>query len=101
VPASEYIAVIARHFDFIWIDSEREPQCPPDPAYPDGKDVDASNGAAVTCHVLLPYPAPRCGAYIVDCRRCGLRLVVPVLGRADDARLIRVACKGLSPVGRA
>ena len=48
-----------------WIDGGREPQCPPNPSYPDGIDVDCSAGAAVTCTAQLPYPAPRCGYWAI------------------------------------
>jgi hypothetical protein len=36
-------------------------QCAPDPAYPDGKDLDISPDNAVACRVDLPYSAPECG----------------------------------------
>jgi hypothetical protein len=44
-----------------WIDSGREPQCAPDPRFPDGMEVDISGGAARACTVrpALPCPAVR------------------------------------------
>lgn len=79
-----------------WIDARREPSVPPNPSYPNGMDIDGSDGAAATCEVALPYPAARCGAYIIDCETCGLKVVVTTAGRADDPRSIKLACKMLA-----
>jgi hypothetical protein len=76
-----------------WIDRHREPQCPPDPAYPGGKDVDASLGAERTCSTDLPYPAKRCGLYVVECQICGIRVWVTTAGRPDDPRKITIPCR--------
>lgn len=75
-----------------WMDSGREPQCMPDPNYPDGKDLDAAFGAEKTCKVALPYPARRCGVYVLNCERCGLRVGVTTAGRPDDPRSVTLAC---------
>lgn len=83
-----------------WKDGLPEPQCAPNPAYPKGKDLDVSNGAAATCTTALPYPAKRCGAYIIICPICGLRAACTTAGRADDPRSIKLACKA-TPQGRA
>lgn len=77
----------------VWIDGGREPRNPPNPAYPDGIDVDLSNGATRACSVQLRHPAPRCGTYLVVCRACGVRVAVTTAGRADDPRTVTVACK--------
>lgn len=79
-----------------WIDRHREPQCPPNPDYPAGKDVDMSNGADKTCEAPLPHPAPRCGYYIVECETCGFRAVITTAGRPDDPRSVKIACDGVS-----
>lgn len=76
-----------------WIDREREPQCPPNPMYPAGMDVDVSEGAARTCSTDLPYPAPRCGLYVVRCQICGYSVGVTTAGRPDDPRSLKIACK--------
>ena len=77
-----------------WVDARREPECAPDPAFPDGKDVSLSSGAVVRqCKVPLPYPSRRCGAYDVRCDRCGMRAMVSTAGRADDPRSITMPCK--------
>lgn len=76
-----------------WIDAGREPQHPPWPQYPNGKDVDASLGAERTCTVALPYPAKRCGRYEVRCRACGASVGCTTAGRVDDPRSLKMACK--------
>lgn len=75
-----------------WIDAGREPQHPPWPQWPDGKDVDASLGATNTCTVKLPYPAKRCGRYEVRCKACGSSIAVTTAGRRDDPRSVKIAC---------
>ena len=77
-----------------WIDRGREPQEPPNPAFPLGIDLDASAGAAKTCSTPLPYPARRCGLYLIKCDVCGNRIVVTTAGRIDDPRSVKVACLG-------
>lgn len=75
-----------------WIDREREPQCPPDPKFPQGVDVDISAGAPMTCVTDLPYPAPRCGFYSIKCEKCGESVLVTTAGRPDDPRSVKIAC---------
>lgn len=75
-----------------WVDGERWPQCAPDPAFPNGKDLNVSKEGMPCCETLLPYPAKRCGYYIVACDSCGLRIAVTTAGRPDDPRSVRVAC---------
>jgi len=74
-----------------WIDNGREPQCPPNPLYPTGIDLDLADGKS-SCLVQLPYPAKRCGVYVVGCLNCGLRIGVTTAGRPDDPRSVRIAC---------
>jgi hypothetical protein len=75
-----------------WLDHGREPQCAPNPDYPDGKDVDMSDGRKC-CETALPYPAKRCGIYIVRCERCGLTAGITTAGRPDDPRSVKMRCK--------
>lgn len=75
-----------------WIDRGREPQCAPNPKYPNGIDIDSSHGASVTCFSKLPCPAPRIGLWMVTCRTCGRREAVTTAGRPDDPRSLRMAC---------
>ncbi len=76
-----------------WIDRFREPTQRPNPAYPNGIDVDLTHGAHITCLAELPYPAKRCGHYLVDCDRCGYLAVVTTAGRPDDPKSVRLPCK--------
>lgn len=79
-------------FDIVWLDKHREPQCPADPRYPTGIDLDVSAGAKIACQTPLPYPAKRCGMYVVTCKTCGWKSVVTTAGRADDPRSLTVPC---------
>lgn len=71
----------------------RTPKCAPNPDYPLGIDIDASEGATVTCKASLPYPAQFCGVWRVKCLDCGYVAAVTAAGRVDDPRSVRVACK--------
>lgn len=79
-----------------WIDRGREPQVKPNPAFPDGIDLDP--GERPACKVALPYPAKRAGFYVVRCEICDTTTVVTAAGRPDDPRSIMLPC---DPVGRA
>ena len=76
-----------------WVDHGRSPQHPPNPDYPNGVSVDLSFGADEICTADLPYPAKRCGLYIVSCDRCGLTVAVTTAGRADDPKRVYLGCK--------
>jgi hypothetical protein len=82
-------------FKIDWIDRGLEPQCPPDPKYPNGIDLDT--GERPACKADLPYPTPRCGLYFVKCERCDVTIVVTTAGRPDDPRSVYVTC---GPKGR-
>ena len=84
------------NFKVEWHDSGHEPQMKPNPAYPKGKPLDLSLGAAVTCTVDLPYPAKRIGHYIAECKICGLRVACTTAGRPDDPISMKLACKTVS-----
>ena len=75
-----------------WIDRGREPKCPPNPEYPNGVDLDLSGGLE-GCKIDLPYPAKRCGVYVVSCAICGLSWGCTTAGRPDDPRSIKVPCR--------
>lgn len=82
-------------FDLTWVDRGREPQCAPNPDFPDGTDADLTFGARPACRSALPYPAKRCGYYVVHCKRCKQTVVITTAGRPDDPRSITLACKEL------
>lgn len=79
-------------FQVTWNDAGREPQWPPNPDYPNGIDLDTSEGAETTCTVELPYPARRCGQYLIQCGLCGYTLLVTTAGRPDDPKSIKLPC---------
>lgn len=80
-------------FNIEWIDRQRESQCAPDPAYPTGKEIKLFVDGMPHCKAELPYPAKRCGVYIVECTRCGLSVGVTTAGRPDDPKSIELSCK--------
>jgi hypothetical protein len=76
--------------DIRFLDRGREPQCPPNPKYPNGIDIDMLERPA--CLVKLPYPAKRCGVWIIECSKCGRRDAVTTAGRRDDPRSYMMPC---------
>jgi hypothetical protein len=80
--------------DVTFLDSGREPQCKPDPSFPNGKPINMTTSPLQkSCTNNLPYPAPRCGAYVVTCTICGYRAVLTVAGRPDDPSMVTLPCK--------
>lgn len=66
--------------------------CPANPRYPKGVHIDFSHDSKRACLVLMPYPAPGCGYWIVSCQRCGQVNIVSAAGRADDPRTVKLRC---------
>jgi hypothetical protein len=66
-------------------------QCAPDPMYPNGKVVNPYP-EGVSCKVDLPYPAPECGYFCIDCSECGLKVMVTAAGRPDDPLTVFIPC---------
>lgn len=79
-------------FDIEWWDAGREPTVAPNPAFPLGKDIDLAGPGVAACKESLPYPAQRCGLWVVECNICGRRIGLTTAGRADDPRSIRIPC---------
>jgi hypothetical protein len=82
-----------KQFLIEWVDAERWPQSRPDPRYPTGKDVQGCPPDVTGCRVAVPYPARRIGAYVIECKLCGLRMGLTTAGRPDDPRSVAMACK--------
>jgi len=82
----------ASQFSIEWRDAGREPECQPDPDYPEGIDI-VMQDKGLSCKVDLPYPAKRCGAYLVRCLICGRGVVLSTAGRADDPRSVTMPCR--------
>lgn len=76
-----------------FLSHNRQPRCAPNPAYPEGIDVDLSKGHKVSCMVTLPYPAECCGAWLILCKVCQQNYVVTAAGRPDDPRTVRLPCE--------
>ena len=83
-------------FEVEWVDGKRWPQCQPDPRYPEGIDIDSSDGSSASCMTPLPDPAKRCGYFALRCLTCGNTAIVTTAGRKDDPRSVRLACKRAS-----
>ena len=82
-----------------WVSANRKARIPPDPRYPNGIDIDISEGKRPACFTEIPYPAPECGRYLIKCDLCNHISGVTAAGRADDPKSIRVACKWMPPKG--
>jgi hypothetical protein len=81
--------------DVQFIDSGRYPTEKSNPVFPNGKPVDLRRyPLQPSCTYNLPYPAPRCGIYQIECHGCSLRVAITVAGRPDDPNLITLPCKG-------
>jgi hypothetical protein len=92
VPVPDTPAVESR-FLVDWSDAHRETRYPADPSYPNGSAVDVALDATRACRVELPYPASRCGLWVVTCRVCGYAIALSTSGRRDDPRSVRVPCR--------
>jgi hypothetical protein len=66
-------------------------QCPPNPEYPNGIHVNAGETRRF-CMMELPYPAPECGMWRIECGECGLIVMLTAVGRADDPVTVRMPC---------
>jgi hypothetical protein len=81
-------------FKVEWVDDGRESIAPANPHFPDGIEIDGRrNREAPSCKTDLPYPAARCGHYVIECGKCGLRIVLTTAGRRDDPRSVQMNCK--------
>jgi hypothetical protein len=76
-----------------FLSHNRKAKVAPNPAYPDGMEIDLSKGATVACFADLPYPAECCGILFVRCRKCGANAAITAAGRADDPRRVKLACR--------
>lgn len=92
-PPSDPNAPTESRFLTDWVDQHRESTYPANPSYPHGSAIDVALDAAHACRVQLPWPAARCGLWVVTCRACGYAISLTTAGRADDPRSVRMPCK--------
>ena len=84
--------MIDPQFEIVFEASSRgKAQCPANPEFPDGIDLDV--GKRPACKAALPYPAPACGTWIIHCTRCEIAVACTAAGRADDPRSMMVPCR--------
>ena len=81
-------------FNIRWIDGDNiKTITRPDPAYPDGINLDQSSGQRPACRVILSYPAIGRGSHFGFCELCGNSFMVLANGAVDDPRSVTVACE--------
>lgn len=85
--------VVESRFLVDWVDGHREATFAADAAYPDGTAIDVALDATRACRLELPYPAARCGLWVITCRRCAYSIALATAGRRDDPRSVRVPCR--------
>lgn len=76
-----------------FIDLEREPRHQFLREHMHGLDLDLSRGVEDVCVVPVPWPAERCGYWMIRCAFCGLSTMITAAGRVDDPRSVKLACK--------
>lgn len=81
-----------------FLSHNRKPQVAPDPAHPNGIDLDLTDGAKSACLADLPYPAECCGVLIVRCDQCGYSAAITTAGRVDDPKTVKLPCNLLKAV---
>lgn len=80
-------------FRIEWVDAGLEPECEPDPRYPQGIDLDLVKDPQLpSCSTALPYPARRIGMFMIQCRFCQIAVGCTTAGRPDDPRSIKFNC---------
>lgn len=87
---------MSEQFQIDWLDRGRPPKVAPNPAYPDGIDVDLRlEPEALFCTVALPYPTghTNIGTWLVKCNLCRLRVGITAASRPDDPRSAKLPCK--------
>lgn len=80
-------------FKIQWVDGKREPSCAPDPAFPKGKHIALPPEIRRGCKVDLPYPAKRCGYFVVHCKQCETTVIITTAGRPDDPCSADIPCE--------
>lgn len=66
-------------------------QCAPNPDYPNGIAIKINE--TPKCEAVLPYPAPECGHWKIECCLCRTTVAVTAAGRPDDPISIEIPCQ--------
>jgi hypothetical protein len=74
-----------------FMSAHRKAKVAPNPAYPNGIDVDS--GKSPACLVVIPYPAECVGTWLIECKKCGVTVAITAAGRPDDPRSLMMPCK--------
>lgn len=67
-------------------------QCAPDPRYPNGIAIMGASPGSKACTFDLPYPAPECGLWLVECCECRETIAISAAGRPDDPVSVTINC---------
>lgn len=84
---------MAEHHTVKFLSDGRRAQCAPNPAYPNGIEIDATQNGEAGCWVDLPYPAECVGKWYVECEACGGTTLITAAGRPDDPKRVKLPCK--------
>jgi hypothetical protein len=68
-------------------------RCSPNPNYPEGIAFDDTPTGTSGTTIILPYPAPECGYWDIQCGICGQRFAITAAGRPDDPVSIKHICR--------
>lgn len=79
-----------------WYGNGKLAKCAPNPDFPNGKPLDFSRGS-VYCEIELEHPAPCIGAWVIECKQCGIKVALTAAGRVDDPSTIKLGCKACGP----
>jgi hypothetical protein len=85
-------------YDVKFVPSGRgKAQCPADPNFPYGVEIDGRREGLPFCTFALDYPAPECGVWLINCHGCHCTYAVTAAGRADDPVSITIPCPPQAP----
>jgi hypothetical protein len=84
--------ITAANLTAVFTPDGRQPTQPPNPAYPNGMDIDVRPDEP-GCSIELTHPTKGCGVWVVACSICGIRVAITTAGRVDDPARVRIPCK--------
>jgi len=90
-PNSDAWIPCVEKFTIEWYDSKITSNTVPEQDSP--KNILVYDEHKLFCKISLPYPAKRCGMYVVKCNECGNVVGIPTTGKVDDPCSITINCK--------